>query len=132
MFFVIFVNRYPWKDNRVNMLFLFLYLQDASWIQWFTNIKGSRLFFFLARARPRCSSLHCLSPAHDYLGRQHRSTAVYDASPILTPTVPGNEFFCQVEEDYIQDDFNLTGLSSYVPYYEHALGLTTPTPDWIP
>lgn len=33
----------------------------------------------------------------------------------------GNEFFCEVDEDYIQDDFNLSGLSQHVNRYEYAL-----------
>ena len=35
----------------------------------------------------------------------------------------GNEFFCAVDEDFVRDDFNLTGLSPAVPLYDYALDM---------
>jgi casein kinase II subunit beta len=33
----------------------------------------------------------------------------------------GHEYFAEVSEDFIEDDFNLTGLQSQVPMYKEAL-----------
>lgn len=37
----------------------------------------------------------------------------------------GNEYFCEVDEDYILDRFNLTGLNAEVQHYMYALDLIT-------
>ncbi|KPV72473.1 uncharacterized protein RHOBADRAFT_18215, partial [Rhodotorula graminis WP1] len=36
-------------------------------------------------------------------------------------SLPGHEYFCEVAEDFIEDDFNLTGLASLVPFYKEAM-----------
>ena len=38
-------------------------------------------------------------------------------------SLAGHELYAEVPEDYIEDEFNLTGLSAIVPYYELALDI---------
>jgi len=38
-------------------------------------------------------------------------------------SLKGNEMFVEIDEDYIQDEFNLTGLAAMVPFYSHAIDL---------
>lgn len=35
----------------------------------------------------------------------------------------GSEYFCEVDEDFLSDRFNLTGLAPYIPHYTMALDL---------
>lgn len=37
----------------------------------------------------------------------------------------GNEYFCEIDEEYLTDRFNLTGLNNEVQYYQYALDLIT-------
>lgn len=36
-------------------------------------------------------------------------------------SLPGHEYFCEVSEDFIEDDFNLTGLNTMVPFWKEAM-----------
>ncbi|KAJ3382741.1 casein kinase 2 regulatory subunit [Lobulomyces angularis] len=36
-------------------------------------------------------------------------------------SIPGHEFFAEVPEDFVEDDFNLTGLNAMVPMFNEAL-----------
>lgn len=64
----------------------------------------------------------------------HRSAPMSNAisSASSTPTssltwitwfcsLPGHEYFCEVSEEFIEDDFNLTGLNALVPYWREAM-----------
>jgi len=43
--------------------------------------------------------------------------------PAPPPTIAPTAAPRKVDEDYIEDDFNLSGLSGLVPYYEYALDM---------
>lgn len=70
----------------------------------------------------------CDSPAHlmavDDLSS---NSSDYAANSWVTwfLSTKGNEYFCEVDEDYILDRFNLTGLNGEVQHYPQALDLVT-------
>ena len=45
--------------------------------------------------------------------------------PVQFISSRGNEYFCEIDEEYLTDRFNLTGLNTEVHYYQHALDLIT-------
>lgn len=47
------------------------------------------------------------------------------ANPAQFISSRGNEYFCEIDEDYLTDRFNLTGLNTEVQYYQYALDLVT-------
>jgi len=59
-----------------------------------------------------------------------KTLTIYPASSTPTSTLtwiswfcslPGHEYFCEVAEDFIEDDFNLTGLNTMVPFWKEAM-----------
>jgi casein kinase II subunit beta len=52
-------------------------------------------------------------------------------------SLPGHDYFSEVAEDFIEDDFNLTGLNAMVPFWKEAMemvldvepGAFPPTPE---
>lgn len=53
------------------------------------------------------------------------STRKPDFSSIQFVSSRGNEYYCEIDEDYLTDRFNLTGLNTEVQYYQYALDLVT-------
>lgn len=59
----------------------------------------------------------------DLLGRSHSPLLANPALQFISSR--GNEYFCEIDEDYLTDRFNLTGLNTEVQYYQYALDLIT-------
>lgn len=46
-------------------------------------------------------------------------------------SLPGHEYFSEVSEDFIEDDFNLTGLNGMVPFWKEAMEMVLDVePGW--
>lgn len=70
------------------------------------------------------TTLH--TPTHCATTNTFTSTASSTPTSSLTwiawfCSLPGHEYFCEVSEDFIEDDFNLTGLASLVPFWKEAM-----------
>ena len=73
-------------------------------------------------------ALHTRLQFREYLGTDQTHVfwrSVYPQWISWFLSSKGNEYFCEVEEDYILDRFNLTGLNTEVQNYTQALNLIT-------
>jgi casein kinase II subunit beta len=71
---------------------------------------------------------HCHSSQHNSdtsLAPHFISIRRPDFSPSQFVSSRGNEYYCEIDEDYLTDRFNLTGLNTEVQYYQYALDLVT-------
>lgn len=64
------------------------------------------------------ASVPCISPLHAHANFYFFAGTQFIASR-------GNEYFCEIDEEYLTDRFNLTGLNADVQYYQYALDLVT-------
>ncbi|KAG9100454.1 casein kinase 2 regulatory subunit [Ceratobasidium sp. 370] len=64
-------------------------------------------------------------PMHDDQAEQEGYASSTPTSSLTWITwfcsLPGHEYFCEVGEDFIEDDFNLTGLNGLVPFWREAM-----------
>src|SRR6266849_10585640 len=67
---------------------------------------------------PRAIRHFCIFKTRNYFQYTDQSSPQFISSR-------GNEYFCEIDEEYLTDRFNLTGLQQEVQYYQYALDLVT-------
>lgn len=81
--------------------------EEVSWISWFCGLRGNEFF---------CE----VSPVSLCVCVRVSVSSVPSPPKKKNPDPPPPP---QVDEDYIQDKFNLTGLNEQVPHYRQALDM---------
>jgi Casein kinase II regulatory subunit len=77
----------------------------------------ARTWFLFSLAISACDSLLAFASTHNADHKTNESKICQFVSS------RGNEYFCEIDEEYLTDRFNLTGLNTEVHYYQHALDL---------
>lgn len=77
--------------------------EEVSWISWFCGLRGNEFFCEVSTYASGHSPMSLNRP-------------IFVIFILILPTF-------QVDEDYINDKFNLTGLNEQVPHYRQALDM---------
>lgn len=84
---------------------------------------GGRLLVHGWERRYRERGFHCDTKTTKKKSSDQRKANALPYAQFISSR--GNEYFCEIDEDYLTDRFNLTGLNTEVQYYQYALDLVT-------
>uniref|UniRef100_A0A1A9UUW2 Casein kinase II subunit beta n=1 Tax=Glossina austeni TaxID=7395 RepID=A0A1A9UUW2_GLOAU len=89
--------------------------EEVSWVTWFCGLRGNE--FFCERESKLIKPFIADAPIYGCKEYAEEWTELIHAAPYL------KQIEQHVDEDYIQDKFNLTGLNEQVPNYRQALDM---------